>query len=111
MVDAAKAAGVNVALVSPTLVYENLQSPENVRLGRYIRAMEEVAARSGARFIDLNRIFRQVVAEYQRHAGPGVDLLTTDGVHMNPAGNKLMAWSILLGMGVPERDLAAARPQ
>ena len=38
-----------------------------------------------------------------------LNLLTSDGVHMNPAGNQLMAFTIMRGLGVPEKDLWAAK--
>jgi acyl-CoA thioesterase I len=101
MTDAAKAAGVRVVLLAPTLVYEDLECAENQRLGQYVRAMEAVARDRQVTFIDLNRAFRESVGAYQRHAGQGRLLFTTDGVHMNDAGNALMAGTILRALGVP----------
>jgi len=105
MVAAAQKAGARVVLLSPTIVYERLGSPENVRLAGYVRAMREIAERRKCLFIDLNAAFREVIAVYQRRAGTGGLLLTTDGVHMNPAGNRLMAQTLLRGLGVSAADL------
>lgn len=107
MVKAAKAAGIKVVLLAPTIIYENLASEENLRLAQYRRAMSEIAKEQGVLFIDLSAPFRELITAYQKNAGSGVNLLTTDGVHMNPAGYQLMANTILRGLGVPEKELAA----
>lgn len=106
MIDAAKAVGAKVVLVSPTLIYENIDSPENAKLMRYIGAMRSMAAEHGCGFVDLNAAFREVIRAYQKRAGHGLNLLTTDGVHMNPAGNRLMTYTLLRGMGITDKDLA-----
>ena len=41
------------------------------------------------------------MAAYQKQAGHTALLLTTDGVHLNDAGNALMAAMILRALGVP----------
>ncbi len=109
MIDAARTASVRVVLVSPTVIYEDLARPENGRLVEYVSAMRALGRQHGLVFVDVNAVFREVIAAYQRRAGTGLDLLTTDGVHLNAAGNRLMAHTILLGLGVPERELATAR--
>lgn len=105
MIEAARAARVRVVLLSPTLIYERLDSSENLRLSRYIAAMRSIAQERGCRFVDLNRPFREVIGSYQKEAGRTGLLLTTDGVHMNGAGNRLLACSILRALGVPQADI------
>jgi acyl-CoA thioesterase I len=104
MVLAAKAAGIRIVLVSPTLIYEDLNCAENQRLKAYVRAEGERAKRLGAGFIDLNAVFGRVVKAYQREAGKRQLLLTNDGVHVNDAGNALMADAILRYLQVPVPD-------
>jgi lysophospholipase L1-like esterase len=106
MIKAAKEAGVRVAILSTTIIYEDLNSPPNQRLVAYNRALKEIAGKHGCLFIDLSRPFQQIIQAYQKHAGRTSNLLTTDGVHMNAAGNRVMAYTILRGLGVSERDLA-----
>jgi hypothetical protein len=84
---------------------EDLDGPENRRLVGYVRAERDLAARHGCLFVDLNTPFRRVVAAWRRH-GPTRNLLTTDGVHLNAAGNHLMAATILRGLGAPSVDVA-----
>lgn len=109
MVRAAQSAGISVVLLSPTLIYENLDSPENARLAQYVAAMREIAAQNNCLFIDINIPFRDVIAAYQQHAGKTQNLLTTDGVHLNAAGNRVMAYTILQGLGVPEKEIQNLR--
>jgi acyl-CoA thioesterase I len=104
MVDEAERAGVKVVLLSPTLIYEDLDCAENKRLSEYVNAEREIARRHAAVFVDLNRAFREVVSAYQKHAEMRTLLLTVDGVHMNDAGNALMSDMILKTLGVPAVD-------
>ena len=108
MITAAEDAGIKVVLLTPTVIHENLSSPENQRLAGYIDAMKALGAAHHCPIVDLNAAFTKAIATYRDLAGPDRNLLTVDGVHMNPAGNQLMAWQILRGLGVPEADLEAA---
>jgi acyl-CoA thioesterase I len=109
MTRAARAARIRVVLLSPTVIYEDLAGPENTRLAHYVEAMRAAARQEAVTFVDLNTPFREVIATYQRRAGPGQNLLTTDGVHLNAAGHRLVARAVLLGLGVSEAELAAVR--
>lgn len=109
MVDMAKSAGAQVVLLSPTLVFEDLDAAENKRMEAYVRAEEALAKRKGVGFVNLYRACADAVAAYQRVAGRRQLLLTVDGVHMNDAGNALMADSLLRYLGVPIPDHVAAK--
>jgi lysophospholipase L1-like esterase len=104
MVSQAQKAGIQVVLLSPTLVYEDLNCAENSRLIEYVKAEHAISEKFHVPFINLNQVFRTVVADYQRQAEKRSLLLTVDGVHMNNAGNALMADQILktLGISVPD---------
>lgn len=95
MISMAEAGGIGVVLVSPAIIHEDLGSPENLRLADYVGAQHRLAVARGCRFIDLHTPFRLVIAAWRRHAGPAMNILTTDGVHLNAAGNHLMAATIL----------------
>jgi acyl-CoA thioesterase-1 len=99
MMRMAEAAGIRVVLLSPAIIGEDLDGPGNLRLADYVRADRDLAAAHGCLFIDLNAPFRQVIALWRQHAGPTMNLLTTDGVHLNAAGNHLMAATILRELG------------
>jgi len=105
MVLAAKAAEIRVVLLSPTPIGEILDSPENRRLQEYIAAMREIALQNQCLFIDLNGPCREVIGTYQKHAGKTLNLLAADGVHPNPSGYRIIAFTILRGLGVPAKDI------
>ena len=109
MVQAAREAGVRVLLVSPTVVYETLDGPENTRLAGYVDAERAIASERGVLFADAHAAFRAAIATGQARAGGGANLLTFDGVHPNPAGSRLLALVILRALGVPEEALAPLR--
>lgn len=104
MILAAKAANVKVILLSPTLVYEDLDSEENKRVSTYMKAGQQLAREMDVLYVPLYRGFREAVLAFQRRAGTGTLLLTTDGVHLNDAGNSLMAGMILKAMGLDVPD-------
>jgi len=105
MVLAAKATGIRVVLLSPTPIREILDGPENRRLQEYVAAMREIALENHCLFIDLNAPFREVIGTYQKHAGKTLNLLAADGVHPNPSGYRIIAFTILRGLGVPAKDI------
>ena len=105
MVLAAKAAGIRVVLLSPTPLGEILDGPQNRRLEEYIAAMREIALQNQCLFIDLNGPCREVIGTYQKHAGKTLNLLAADGVHPNPSGYRIIAFTILRGLGVPAKDI------
>ena len=106
MVEAAKASKAKVVLISPTLIHENLAGPENAKLETYVAEMRAIARETGSGFVDLNAAFKELIRAYQKRAGRTSNLLTTDGVHMNAAGNRVMAYGILRGLGVPDKSIS-----
>lgn len=105
MIQAAKAKNIPVLLLSPTLVSEDLNSPESLRLAEYIAAMAEVSQQTTCQYIDLNQAFKHVILTYQRYGGNSQNILTRDGIHPNLAGYQIMAYTILLGLGIPQQNL------
>ena len=100
MVRRAKAAGARVVILSTTVIHEDLSNRENAKLVGYNAALRDLARRHNATFVDFQKPFQSVIKAY-RSTGAGGNLLTADGVHMNPQGNRLMAHTILAGLGVP----------
>ncbi|MBI1331436.1 MAG: lipolytic protein G-D-S-L family [Armatimonadetes bacterium] len=101
MVTEAKDAGIKVMILSPTVIYEDINCDENKRLNGYVDAQRKLAKENHVAFVELNKEFKVVLSAYQKEAGPSQLLLTVDGVHMNDQGNALMANSVLRAMGVP----------
>lgn len=101
MVMSAKAAGIKVVMLSPTVVYEDLNCDENKRITLYTDAQRKLAQNNQVPFVNLNKSFRSVISAFQKEAGRTQLLLTMDGVHLNDQGNTLMANGILRSLGVP----------
>lgn len=106
MIEAAQKAGARVAIFSTTVIHEYLDSLENQKLAAYNQALRALAQRHDCLFIDLNTAFHKAIRDYRAKTGKTDNRLTTDGVHMNSLGNRLMAYTLLRGLGVPDRDLA-----
>lgn len=105
MVKSARARNMQVMLLSPTIIYEDLNSRENIRMVEYINAMRDVAAQNQAQFLDLHTPFRHIIMTYQRYGGRSQNILTRDGIHPNLAGHQIMTYTLLRGLGVPEADI------
>jgi lysophospholipase L1-like esterase len=106
MVEMAQSAGATVILVAPTLIQEDPASEGNQRLKLYVAAEKEIAAERKCRFADLHQLFLDALAK--KPADAGNKWLTSDGVHMNPRGDALMALGLLRAIGVPDSKFAAA---
>lgn len=109
MVRSAQAAGIRVALLSPTPIREVLHGPENRRLPEYMAVMRQIAIENNCLYIDLNSPFREVLIPFQKHAGRSLNLLTRDGVHPNQAGNRIIAYTILRGLGISDKDIQSVQ--
>jgi lysophospholipase L1-like esterase len=107
MVTAAQAAGIRVVLCTPTLIEEKADSIGNTRLVMYVDAMKQIAAEKKCLIADLHEIFLKALAG--KPAGAQGNAFTTDGVHMNAAGNWMMAEGILKQLGVPQDKIDASK--
>jgi lysophospholipase L1-like esterase len=107
MVDMAQKAGIKAILLTPTLCLEDPASEGNQRLAKYVQAEKQIAAEKKCQIVDLNGIF--LAALKQKPAGQ-VTWLTTDGVHMKPMGDAVMAAGVLRALGVPDAKIAATAP-
>jgi len=106
MVDMAQAANIKVILLSPTVIQEDETQEGNKRLLLYVAAEKKIAEEKKCEFVDLHKMFATVNA-----TKPGFfsdNWLTSDGVHMKPGGDALMALGILRALGVPDAKSAAA---
>jgi lysophospholipase L1-like esterase len=101
MVDEAQAAGATAVLLTPTLIYEDLNSEGNKRLVAFVDAEKQIATDKKAVLVDLHQMF--ITAEAAKPAGLR---LTADGVHMNAYGDAIMAYGVLRALGVPDTTTA-----
>ena len=105
MVEQAQAAGIKVILLAPTVIQEDPQSEGNKRLAMYIAAEKQVAAEKKCQFVDLHGMFLEALKK-KPETEKG-NWITSDGVHMNPTGDALMALGVLRALGAPDSKLTA----
>jgi lysophospholipase L1-like esterase len=111
MVDSALAAHIRVVLVSPTVITESRKRAENLKLHRFVEAERELARERKVLFVDLHNTFLDVLARVRTSESDPTRHLTSDGVHMLPDGDRLMAHTILHKLGVPASELEDLGPQ
>ena len=109
MVQRAQSIGCRVALLTTTVIKEDLSSPENRKLTDYNKALRQIAKKKDCLLIDLNEVFHEALIPFQKEGMADRGILTYDGVHMRPEGDWLMAKTILTGFGVPIERIDAIR--
>jgi lysophospholipase L1-like esterase len=102
-----KAAGSKVILCTPTVIGEmkDGKNKNDKKLDEYAEIGRDVAKETKVQLCDLHKVFVDYLKEHNKdNKKEGV--LTTDGVHLNDAGNELVANSILkcLGEGPGDKD-------
>lgn len=105
ILELASAADVKVVILTTTVIHENLDSPENRQLAGYNQFLRALAQEHRLPIADLNTLFHERIKAAQP---AGEKVLTTDGVHMNDAGNRLMARGVLRAFGLDDAQLAKA---
>lgn len=106
IIDQAQAAGVKPVMLTATVIQENLDSKENGLLAPYNAFLRELAKEKKIPLADLNAMFQERIKAENK---PNVKVLTSDGVHMNVEGNKLMAIGVLQALGLNAAELDKAK--
>jgi lysophospholipase L1-like esterase len=97
----------SIYLLTPTVIHENLRGPENLKLEAYCQAIRGIAQREKVHLVDLNAVFNLVLRSTQIGGAPEFHP-TSDGVHMKPAGDFLIAAAILQALEVPITQILEA---
>ena len=104
IVEKAQAAGIKVVLLTSTMIKEEQSNAENQKLIAYNDFLKSLAAEKNLPIADLNAAMQAEVLATP-HKG---NLLTVDGVHMNQAGNMMMAKGVLKAFGLNDAQLQKA---
>jgi len=80
-----KHTNARIILMEPTVIEEDLQAQGNQMLKIYVKVVNEMANQFEAIIVPTHQAFVQYLEKNNGYK------LTTDGVHMNSAGNMLMA--------------------
>ena len=106
IINQAQAAGVKPVMLTATVIQENLGSKENGLLAPYNAFLRQLAKEKKIPLADLNAMFQERIKAENK---PNVKVLTSDGVHMNVEGNKLMAVGVLQALGLNAAELDKAK--
>lgn len=104
ILDRCQAAGVKVMMLTATVIGEEVENENNRKLAPYNDFLRALAKEKNCPLADLNQMFQEALKASPK---PG-RVLTSDGVHMNPAGDQLMAKGILKAFGLSDAQLKAA---
>jgi lysophospholipase L1-like esterase/pimeloyl-ACP methyl ester carboxylesterase len=108
IVDQAQAAGIQVMILTSTMIGEDALNPNNLRLAEYNAFLRSLAKEKNCLLADLNADM-QAAIQPASAGGKRIELqLTSDGVHMGPLGDRLMAHGILRAFGLSESQLERA---
>ncbi len=108
LVDKVQAAGIKPIILTATMIYEDPQNELNRKLAAYNDFLRQLAASRSLLLVDLSADMQNIIAEKAKNNIKAGTILTTDGVHMNPAGNQMMAKGILRGFGLNAEQIAKA---
>jgi lysophospholipase L1-like esterase len=105
IVDRCQATGVKVVILTATVIGEDLDNDFNKQLVDYNEFLRSLAREKKCLLADLSTVFQKRIKASHM---PG-SVLTTDGVHMNPEGDKAMALGILQAFGLKIKQIKKAQ--
>jgi lysophospholipase L1-like esterase len=93
-------------ILTATVIGEDLGNENNQKLIPYNDFLRKLAKQKKCKLADLNATFQKAIkADADK---PGLKF-TRDGVHMNPAGDQVMATDILQSFGLSKAQLKKAQ--
>jgi len=108
IVDKAQAAGIKVMILTATMIGEDAANDNNKKLAEYNAFLRKLAVDKKCALADLNADMQAAIKPAPA-GGKQIELqLTSDGVHMGPLGDRLMAIGVLKALGINEAQLKKA---
>lgn len=104
IVTRAQAAGVKVMLLTSTMIKEDQSNDLNQKLVPYNEFLRTLAKEKKCLLADLNADMQAALKTFPADAPKGKQL-TRDGVHMNKAGNIMMARGVAKAFGLTDQQL------
>ncbi len=113
-----EANGARVAFLTPQPIEDKRPDPDkdarNQSLRKFSDGLKEVAARTGAAFVDQFDPYMAILVR-ERAGNPSGFVGGGDAVHPGPIGHTVMAWAILKALGAPDlvsrAEIDAAAPK
>ena len=109
IVEKAQAAGIKVMILTSTLITEDISNKNNQVAVSYNDFLRTLAAERKYPVADLNADMRAALAAIDEATRKRGNQLTGDGVHMNVAGDQMMASGILRAFGLNDEQMAKAK--
>jgi len=109
IIEKAQAAGIKVVILTATMIGENPAEPNNQKLAAYNDFLRELAKEKKCLLADLNSDMHRELDEREKAGKKRGNSLTSDGVHMNPFGNMMMAAGIPRALGLDDAQLTKAK--
>lgn len=106
ILDNAMKAGVKPVVLTATVIKEQLENDLNAKLAPYNEFLRQCAKDKKLPLADLNKMFQERIKAANQ---PGQNVFTVDGVHMNPAGNEIMAIGVLQALGLNDDEIKKAK--
>lgn len=110
LVKVLKQNGARVALLTPQPIEEKRPDPDrddrNLSLRKFSDGLKDIGAREGALYVDQFDPYLAMLVR-ERASNPPACVGGGDPVHPGPAGQTLMAWAVLKGLGAPALVSAA----
>lgn len=99
------AAGAALIVCTPSVIGEapNGEGRHDPALDRYAAVSRKLARKHGARLVDLRTRFIDHLHVANDEEPKAAGILTSDGVHLNAAGNAFVAARLLEALGLPPR--------
>jgi lysophospholipase L1-like esterase len=110
--DKAQAAGTKVVVLTATMILEDQANANNQKLVAYNDFLRTLAKARKLPLADLNADMQAAVLAAKAANAPKPNksnYLTSDGVHMAPPGDQLMAEGVLRALGLDAGQLAKAK--
>jgi lysophospholipase L1-like esterase len=107
IVEQCQAAGIKVMILTSTMIGEDQPNDNNQKLVAYNDFLKTLVKEKACLLADLNGDMQAAIAKVG--AAKKGNLLTRDGVHMNPAGNEMMAAGVLKAFGLSDAQMEIAK--
>jgi len=108
ILDQCQAAGTKVVVLTATVINEELDGDNNKKLETYNDFLRNLAKERKAPLADLYTQFATFLKAHPNTTGKPGRQLTSDGVHMAPAGDQMMARGVLQAFGLDAAQLKKA---
>ena len=112
LVDKVQAAGVKPVILTSTMIFEDAPNALNQALGPYNEFLRTFALERKYPLADLNSLMQEALKKAKESNAPKPNrakYLTSDGVHMAPQGDQMMAEGVLRALGLDDAQVAKAK--